>query len=190
MAQSQEIMLYKNVQFIFCIFFGLPFASKTMPNTTDLKAENAWYHHYQIAEVEGTGHVITGLEFVFVELPKFRPDLPGIKPDQRKWLRFLTEIGEEMSGTETLEELLADAAVGEALEIVQQNAYSEQELEAYDAYWDAVRVERTALLDMHAAGKVEGERLAKIEIARKLSAGGMDLRAVEDLTGLTSADWE
>ena len=52
------------------------------------------YHDYKIVQVEHTDKVIEGLRFIFVELPKFKPqDFKG-KKMAVLWLRYLTEIDE------------------------------------------------------------------------------------------------
>ncbi|MBQ6062192.1 MAG: hypothetical protein IJK87_01010, partial [Prevotella sp.] len=61
------------------------------------------------------------------------------------WLRFLTEIND---GTRRVsEDLLQNAEVKRAIEIVEESAFSDAELYAYDKFWDIIRVERTREYD-------------------------------------------
>ena len=53
-----------------------------------------FYHDYAIVNVEHTDRIIEGLRFVFVELPKFKPQTIAEKKMAVLWLRFLTEIDE------------------------------------------------------------------------------------------------
>ncbi len=116
-----------------------------------------FYHHYKIVNSENTGKQIKGLEFVFVELPKFKPQAIYQKKLQVLWLRYLTEINDNT--TDIPSELLASPEVREAIECLQESAFTKNELEAYDKYWDQVRVERTIREDSHLKGKAEGEQI-------------------------------
>ncbi len=74
--------------------FLQPVYSLNLLNDTYLPPEEGWYHHYRITKVQGTGRIIEGLEFVFIELPKFTPQTFTEKKLRALWLRFLTEVGE------------------------------------------------------------------------------------------------
>ena len=55
-----------------------PVYSLNLVDDTFIKDSPEWYHHYRIDHALDTDRQIEGLEFVFVELPKFRhPDLRG-----------------------------------------------------------------------------------------------------------------
>jgi len=145
-----------------------------------------YYHHYQIVNVADTGRQIEGLEFVFIELPKFQPKTTIEKKLRVLWLRFLTEIQDQT--TEVPAAILQDADIREAVECLQESAFTPAELDAYDRYWDQVRVERTLLADSLAEGeqiglekgrvegRVEGEQLGlekgmKEALARLIASG-------------------
>jgi predicted transposase/invertase (TIGR01784 family) len=138
-----------------------PVYSLNLVDDTFIKDRPDWYHHYRIVHALDTGRRIEGLEFVFVELPKFRPQTMPEKRLQVLWLRYLTEVGEK-SG-EVSKELLAQEEVREAVEYVKESGFSEGELAAYDKYWDGVRVERTLLSAATAEGRAEGEAKGRAE---------------------------
>ncbi|MFV0365759.1 MAG: hypothetical protein ACK5JS_04550, partial [Mangrovibacterium sp.] len=59
------------------------------------------------------------------------------------WLRFLTEI---QHGTQHIPTGIGDTQeLKEALDILQESRFSEDELEYYDRYWDGVSRERTLI---------------------------------------------
>jgi predicted transposase/invertase (TIGR01784 family) len=118
---------------------------------------SVFYHHYKIVNIENTGKQIKGLEFVFVELPKFKPQRLEQKKLQVLWLRYLTEISD--STTDISHDLLTDPEVREAIEYLQVSAFTKSELEAYDKYWDQIRVERTIREDSHLKGREEGKQI-------------------------------
>jgi len=109
-----------------------------------------YYHHYQIIQVDDISKHIEGLEFIFVELPKFKPHSITEKRLQVLWLRYLTEIKDGTS--EIANELLSEPEVEEAINCIQESAYTEEELEYYDRYWDSIQTEKT----FYEAAKREG----------------------------------
>ena len=115
------------------------------------------------------------------------------------WLKFLTEIDEK---TRTVpQELLENAEVSEALEIVEESAYSAAEMAAYEGYWDAVRREATIIDELNDAReelaeekKNRDEAVARADAAveklrqsaRKMKDKGFAVADIADLTGLTA----
>ena len=122
-------------------------------------------HHYKIVHEKDTDKVIEGLHFTFIELPKFTPQSISDKRMMVLWLRYLTEINAKTK--EVPSDLLNDPQIGKALEEVKVSAFTEEELRAYDKFWDSVRVEKSLQHDSYQEGKNEGlqEGIAKEKIA-------------------------
>jgi predicted transposase/invertase (TIGR01784 family) len=136
-------------------FKGLqPVYALSMVNENFEKDSEKYYHHYSIIHNELTGKKIEGLEFVFIELPKFKAKNLTEKKLQVLWLRFLTEIN-DMSENPP-EDLMANPEVREAIECLQESAFSLAQLEVYDRYWDSISTERTLISDFHEAGLKAG----------------------------------
>jgi predicted transposase/invertase (TIGR01784 family) len=118
-----------------------------------------FYHHYQLAEEGRPEEIIEGLQLVFIELPKFKPDLLA-EPLRNAWLRFLQETGdaetpEEVRSLET--DLSAQSAeIREAVQLSAEAAFTPMELDAYDRYWDIVRTERTLFAGKSREAMAEG----------------------------------
>ncbi len=161
-----------------------------------------FYHDYAIVNVEHTDRIIEGLRFVFVELPKFKPQSVKEKKMAVLWLRFLTEIDRDTK--EAPAELLENPDTNKALQILEKSAYTEAQLYAYEYYWDAVVNERVAirggfkkgfsqgLAEGHAAGMAEGHAAGveenKRENARRMKADGLPPELIAKCTGLSVAD--
>jgi hypothetical protein len=97
---------------------------------------------------------IEGLEFVFIELPKFHPGNRAEKKLYDLWLTFLTQIPE---GSEKIPpELLEEEVTKEAVQYLESSSYSIGQLDAYDRYWDSIRTERMYYLDALYEGKAKG----------------------------------
>jgi predicted transposase/invertase (TIGR01784 family) len=120
-------------------------------------SDPAYYHHYQIVNIANTERRIEGLEFVFVELPKYLPKTFTEKKLRALWLRYLTEIEDQT--TEIPPELMEEPDIREAVTFLEESAFTVGELNTYDAYWDSIRVERTRINDSLKAGLKKGEQI-------------------------------
>lgn len=109
------------------------------------KYKDKFYHHYKLAHKEIPNEVIDGIELIFIELPKFTPKSFTEKKITNLWLRFLTEINENTTIVD--EDLYSEEEIKEALEHLQVSAFTKDELEYYDNYWDRIRIERSAIDD-------------------------------------------
>ena len=144
-----------------------------------LEMANEYYHHYQIVNIKNTEKQIKGLEFLFVELPKFKPQNRAEKKLHELWLRFLTEVNENTK--EIPKELLENELTREAVEYMEKAAYSKEQLATYDKWKIAAMTERSALKDAKIEGKIEG----KIEVALNLLKEGVPIMVVSNATGLS-----
>lgn len=145
-----------------------------------------FYHDYAIVDVEHTDRRIEGLRFVFVELPKFKPQTIAEKKMAVLWLRFLTEIDGDT--LEAPAELLENPDTREALEILERRAYDETQIYAYERYWDAISSDKTRYnsgwRSGHETGLEEGREEMAMEIAKKLLAAGMTVEKIAEMTGI------
>jgi predicted transposase/invertase (TIGR01784 family) len=123
-------------------------------NETFDRQTSSFYHHYQIVNRENTEEIIPGLEFVLVELPKFKAEEWAERRMAVLWLRFLREVKD--ASREVSEDLLDDATIHQALDICQEGAFTEEELAAYDKYWDVIRTEKTLIGSCRQEGRIEG----------------------------------
>ena len=113
-----------------------------------------FYHHYDIVNIEHTEKVIEGLHFVFVELPKFKPQSISERRMAVLWLRFLTEMN---AGTDSVpKEFLENPYLREAVRLLETSSYNESQLYNYEKFWDAVASERVMVTDAMRKGKMEG----------------------------------
>ncbi len=130
-----------------------PVYSLNLVNDTYTKGDK-WYHDYRIVSVEETDEVIDGLRFVFIELPKFRPDSFGHKRMQVLWLRYLTEINAKTR--KVPDELMAVPEIHRAVDALEESAFTDQQLLVYDKFWDMVSTSRTLINGALRRGRREG----------------------------------
>ena len=193
-AQTEKGMNYAGLQPVYALNFV---------NAKFLEDVDDYYHYYHLVHDKYTDRVIDGLHLVFVELPKFKPTTFSEKKMQVLWLRFLTEINENTK--EVPAELLENAEVNEALEIVERAAFSDEEMRAYDKFWDRVSTQRTYEEEIKQKAEEEANKKAeemikeaeakveakaeeqKIDTARKLKAMNvMTIEQIAEATGLTT----
>jgi predicted transposase/invertase (TIGR01784 family) len=140
--------------------YGLSLVDDIFHRSPEL--QDIYYHHYRMVHNQASQEQIEGLELVFVELPKFQSKNFTDKRMSTLWLRFLTEINE---GTDNIpQEMMDNAAIREALECIQKEAFSEEELLFYDTYWDAIRVEKAALEELEEKNSVLTEQYRMSQI--------------------------
>ena len=161
----------------------------------DHKTEQ-FYHHYSIVNRENTDEVIEGLQFVLVELQKFKSEKWSERKIAALWLQFLKEVGEGMRILPS--ELAENELIRKAAELCEEGAFTPAELEAYDKYWDIIRTEKTisegSLVKGEAIGlekgRAEGEHKKACSIALNLLKKGMSIEDVSDMTGLSKEQIE
>ena len=157
--------------------------------------ENKFYHHYAIIHTQDTNQRIDGLEFVFVELPHFKPTTYVQKKMAVLWLRFLTEIKDRTQNAP--DELIDNEQIKKALDIVQESAFTPAELEYYEKYWDNISTQRTLFYDVpekarrqgekegEIKGEIKGIRKQAILTALKMIEKGYDDTTISSFTELT-----
>jgi predicted transposase/invertase (TIGR01784 family) len=141
-----------------------------------------YYHHYQLVNVANTEKRIEGLELVFVELPKFRPDSRAARRLRDLWLLYLTGIGR--GDADVPAALLEQPETRDAVRCLEEQSYSRQEMETYDKYLDIISVEQALLASSEEKGRTEGEAAERLRIAKGLKAAGVAGATIEAATGL------
>ena len=187
-----------------------PVYSLNIVNDIFEKDISDYYHYYRMVHEKHTDKVIDGLHLVFVELPKFTPQTISEKKMQVLWLRYLTEIEERTR--EVPQELLDNPEISKALTVVEESAYTEAQMLAYDKFWDIIRTERTFYNSAHRDGFKEGRDAGleagleegrkegikegikeglekeKIETIKRLKSNGFDIATIAIATGMSEED--
>ena len=171
-----------------------------------------YYHYYRMVHSKYTNKVIDGLHLVFVELPKFKPHTIREKKMKVLWLRYLTEI--EESTLSVPEEMLTNPEINKALTVLEESAYTPEQLLGYDKFWDIIRTEKTlynsaerrgyatgmekgmaqgmekGMAQGMAQGIEKGRRESMLKVAANLKALGLATADIVKATGLTEKDIE
>jgi predicted transposase/invertase (TIGR01784 family) len=166
--------------------YALNFVNDTFEKAPEMA--NEYYHHYKIVNIKKTEKQIKGLEFVFIELPKFKPQGRAEKKLHDLWLSFLTNI--DGTTKEVPKELLENELTREAVEYMKRAAYTKEELETYDKWKIDIMTERSAINDARKEGLAEGKTEGKLEIAKKLKTIGMSFDQISEITNLAIEEIE
>ena len=163
-----------------------PVYALNLINQNYLPDSPEYYHHYAVVHLKDNNEKLEGLEFVFIELQKFKARNIRDKKLQVLWLRFLTEINEQAE--EISEELLESPEIQQAINFVYEASLSKEEKLLYDKNWDRISSEKTLLTEAKAEGRAEGRAEEKKEIARSALKMGMTIIEVARLTGLSEEE--
>ncbi len=172
-----------------------------------------FYHHYQTINRGNTNEVIKGLEFVMVELPKFKPEKWSDRKMAVLWLRFLREVRDM---TESISpDLLENEHIRKALTICEESAFTSEELLFYDGYWDYISTEKgladfakkegraEGIAEGKAEGRAEGEAIGRakereeagkreqqknIQTVINCHRAGIPIYTIAAITGLSEAE--
>ena len=157
------------------------FSLNLVREIVDADVDN-YYHFYDIVQDDLTERIIDNFHLVFVELPKFTPHTISEKRMQVLWLRYLTEIDGYM---ETVpQELLDIPEINKAMEVVEESAYTPEQLLGYDKFWDIIRTENTLYSSGVRQGRAEGIR----QTALNLKSMGLGIADIQKATGLSEEE--
>jgi predicted transposase/invertase (TIGR01784 family) len=168
--------------------YALSFVNERFEKSPEM--ENEYYHHYKIVNIKDTEKQIEGLEFVFIELPKFKPQNRAEKKLHELWLRFLTEINENTR--DVPQELLENELTREAVEYMETGAYTKEQLFTYDKWkidiWTEYRIMDDALRKGYEKGEAigleKGKAEGKAEIVINAHNEGFSIDKIASITGL------
>ncbi len=118
-----------------------------------------YFHHYQILDVQFPQRKLNGIEYVFIEIPKFKAANLTEKKIGVLWLKYLAMI--ENKKYPIPEEMMQVPEIAKAIQLLEESSYTVEELEKYDKYWDVVRTQASMLHDAEAKGLETGKQIGK-----------------------------
>ncbi len=184
-----------------------PVYALSLVNDEFRKDTDDFYHEYKICDTKNQDQTIDDMCFIFIELPKFKAHTFVERRMAVLWLKYLTEINEQTKNAP--EDLLANNDTRKALDIVEESAYTEAQMNAYNHFWDVVSTERSfidsalkrgmkqgfeqgmekgieqGMAKGMAKGIEKGKAEGRLENARKLLAVGVSAENIAKATGLT-----
>lgn len=165
--------------------YGLALLNASFDNNSE-----EWFHHYILANKKDIDQTLEGLELIFLEFQKFKPQTLEHKKMAVLWLRFLKEINGNIDSNSIPKDFLENPELSQAVELAKESMYTPEELARYDIFLDAVRTEKTIQADAAAKGKAEGKAEGKKEVAIEMLQVGMQVDKVVKFTGLSVAEAE
>ena len=164
LEKAQKIRLLKPV-------YALSFVNDVFEKSKEMEEE--YCHHYKVVNIKHTEKQIKGLEFLFVELPKFKPQNRAEKKIHHLWMRFLTEINE--STTEIPKELLKNKYICEAIGYMERSAYTKEELDAYQQW----KIDVMTATEMIENAQEKGEAIG-LEKGEAIGIANTNRKAIEN----------
>ncbi|HBD93951.1 MAG TPA: hypothetical protein DDY71_13950 [Spirochaetia bacterium] len=131
------------------------------------------------------------LNYIFIEMPKFKKTESELTTHFDKWLYFLKHLED----FDTIPEILNEPVFMDALSKAEKANYNEKQMMEYERslmnYWDATAMIKTAFDDGRAEGKIEDkkETLCR-QMSRKFQMNSGDIEIInkcEDVTNLDDA---
>lgn len=155
------------------------------------EAKNQWFHHYRLTSAHDGKKNWDDIQCVLIELPKFTPTSITEKKLAVLWLRFLKEIKDK---TEIIDpSLLEVEEIRKAVDLLEESAYSKEDLLVYDKYWDTISTEKTLISDNRneakaegkAEGLAEGEAKGKAEVVLNMHRLGLPTNQISEFVKLS-----
>jgi predicted transposase/invertase (TIGR01784 family) len=192
-----------------------PVYTLSILNTNFDKKTGKFFHHYKIVNIENSDEVIHDLQFVLIELLKFKPKTWSRRKVAVLWLRFLKEVNESMRALPP--EMAENELIRQAAELCEEAAFTPGELEKYEQRKDAIRSVNTLIEGGRQEGLAEGlkkgmaegeaiglekgeaiglekgeaivlekgEAQAMIKVVQNSRAKGLSIEAIAAITGFT-----
>jgi predicted transposase/invertase (TIGR01784 family) len=150
-----------------------------------------WKSDHVTLDKKTLEHDLSAFSFTFIELPKFTKTIEELSTIEEKWVYFFKHAHETRE--DELTELLGDDVVlKKAFDESTKYSMSEREWNSYEAALkherDARAIEEYKLQHAEEKGKSEGEKAAKIEIARNLKSMSLSTEQIKAATNLTEEE--
>ncbi|MDR2026855.1 MAG: Rpn family recombination-promoting nuclease/putative transposase [Prevotellaceae bacterium] len=142
-----------------------------------------FYHHYKTVNCKNNDEVIEGLEFVMIELPKFKPSTMVEKKMAVLWLRFLKEVEDNVYTLS--DDLLKNKYIRQAVELCEAGRFSPAELAAYDHYWDVIRTNTAVRKTEREEGREEGKDEKLKELVINGYKNGLSIEQIQVYSNLS-----
>lgn len=145
--------------------------------------KKAYKSDHVILDKENHDNDLKDFSFTFLELPKFNKDIDQLSTMSDKWAYFFKHA--EETSEEDLHKLVGDDQIIEsAFDELNRFAWKDEELLTYDQEEKYAGAYRASMAQKFDEGKAEGEAEGVAKVAKRMISNGMDLKYVEELTGL------
>ena len=147
-----------------------------------------WNSTHNILDNQTYENDLKDLQFVFIELPKFKKSLNDLKTTREKWVYFFKHA--EESPLSDITRLIENAPqMQRAFEAIDQASWSEKDLNTYEqrekTILDNAMIEEQKIANAEKKGREEGREEEKIEIALNLLRQNLDIKTISSATGLS-----
>ncbi len=156
----------------------------------EFTGKKKYLSHHAICDVDTGERVIKGMDFFFIELPKFNKPVNALGSIIDKWVYFFKEA----KNLEVIPDNVDDEGLKEAYLSASKFGWTLKELQQYDENLKFIYTERGKLDYVEEEGIAEGKEIGKkeqkIEIAKTMKAKGLDINFIIEITGLSNQEIE
>ena len=154
--------------------------------------EAKFHHQVKLMEEETKQVFYDKLTFIYLEVPKFKKDLPELTSDYERWLYAFKNLHRLKDHPEELKAGIFKRLI-EIAEIARYNEAEQRDYqESLKDYWDLKSAIDTYYEEGKAAGEEEGRAKGQQEKTREIVSNGLkqgiDITMLAALTGLSEAE--
>jgi len=120
--------------------YMLCFLDSIMDKQTDV-----WFHHYAISHKVLSNRTMTGVDWFFIELPKWKKSINfNYRHKRDLWLTFLSDP-EKLNKMYSTKEIEKFEELSEALDLINASKYTEAQIRGIEHYLDTMRYNNSLL---------------------------------------------
>ncbi len=154
----------------------------------DKKHPNKFRYDVKLKELETDVVFSDKLNFIYLEMPKFRKNVEELETRFEKWLYVIKNLHK----LDRIPEPLKESIFLQLFEVAEIAKFNKEEYQDYEDslkyYRDLKNSLDTAKEEGKMEGRKEGRKERTIEVAKNLLRQGVDIRVIVSATGLTEKD--
>ena len=147
---------------------------------------NNYLTRHLILNMETKKNELKDINFIFIELPKFRKELNDCKTLTDKWIYFIKNA----ENLEVIPPDVIDEGLKEAYSESDKHNWTKDELDSYDYFLMREQDERGRVELAEKRMEEKTKKVNTLEIAKKFKLAGVDNKTIANSTGLSIEEIE
>lgn len=156
---------------------------------TPFPNKKSWLSRIGLKDLDTNEHDISAIQLYFLQLPRFKKTKADLETmtTKEKWAYFFKYA--DATSEEELERLIGnDVIIRKAYDVLNRFGWSEFELNDYESAQMKKDADEACMEAAYDKGSADGEKKAKLEIAKRLLSQTIAISEVSKLTGLDEID--
>ncbi len=148
----------------------------------DKHEKEKYRYDIKLSDIETNKVFYDKLNFIYLEMPKFNKSLDELETRFDKWLYLIKNLNK----LDRVPEKLRERIFERVFELAEIAKFNSEEVQAYE---DSLKIYRDLKNSLETA-REEGEKKAKVQIARLLLSEGESIERIMRVTGLSNDEIE